>query len=79
MIADHKLLGDAHVHIVIRKLKSKDFFRDLEDHRIGLSLDKEVEWPVVDVVCDWCAESLGGLAAEDYIETCLLTRWDHLR
>jgi len=43
-----------------------------------LGLDEEIEGPVVDVVGDWSAEGLRGLAAEYDIEASLLAWWYHL-
>lgn len=42
-------------------------------------MHKEVEGPVVDVVGNWSAESLGRLAAEHDVEASFLAWWDHLR
>ena len=78
MVANDEGLGDLHVHVLVREFKSQDFLRDLELDWISLSLDKEIEGPVVDVVGDWSAESLGGLAAEYDVETSLLAWWYHL-
>jgi hypothetical protein len=78
VIADDELLGDAHVHVVVRELESQDLLRDVEDHWVSLSLDEEVEGPVIDVVGDGSAERLRGLAAEHNVEASLLTRWYHL-
>ena len=78
VIADDELLGDAHVHVVVRELESQDLLRDVEDHWVSLSLNEEVEGPIIDVVGDGSAESLRGLAAEHNVEASLLTRWYHL-
>lgn len=74
-----KLLGDTHVHVVIGELEAQDFLGNIEHYWIGLCLNQEVKWPIVDVVCDGSSECLGLLTAKDDVEASFLPRWDDLR
>lgn len=79
MIADNELLSNAHVHIFVGKFKSENFLGDIENNWVSLSKNEEVEWSIINVICDWSTESGGSLAAEYDVETCFLTRWNNLR
>ena len=79
MVANHKLLSNTHIHVLVRKLESENFLGDIKNNWVSLSLDQEVEWSIIDIIGDWCTEGFGGLTAEHNIETCLLAWWNHLR
>lgn len=79
VVADHQLLGDTHVHIVIRKFESEYFFGNIKNNWVSLSLNEEIKWSIVDVVCNWSTECLCSLTAEHNIKACFLSWRDHLR
>jgi hypothetical protein len=79
MVANHQLLCDTHIHIFFRKFKSEDFFGNIKNNWVSLSLNEEIERSIVDVVGNWSTECLCSLAAKYNIKACFLPWWDHLR
>lgn len=78
MVADYELFCDAHVHVLVGEFESQYFLGHIQHDWISLCLHKEVKGSIVDVVGDWSAERLGGLAAEHDVEASFLAWWNHL-
>lgn len=78
VISEHEALSGRHLHRLLIKVELKFLLAQLKRDGISLGRHQEVERSIVDVVCDRSAEGLYLLTAENDVETCLLSRRDHL-